>query len=172
MRILIWTVAVFFLLVLQSAVLAPFYLGLANVVLILLVLALLLDSPQTAITIALAGGIMMDFLSGAGDGLMTLSFLLVLSVMYFLFEAFLNRELNNWIVAASIAAATWIFALSWLFSNWIFNWFNQGTVINWQSFMWEYLALSLILNIILTYPVWKYLSWVEFLIGQLTRKNA
>lgn len=172
MRILIWIVAVFLLLVLQTALLAPFHLGLANLVLILLVLALLLDSPQTAVTIAVAGGIMLDFLSGSGDGLMTLSFLLVLSAMYFLFETFLNRELNNWIVAASIGAATWIFAVSWAISNWIFNWFGQGVRVDWQIFAWEYLGLSLVLNIILTYPVWKYLSLVEFLIGKLIRKKT
>ena len=171
MRILLWALAVFLLLVFQSAVLKPLGIAPVNLVLILLVLALLLDSPYTAGLIALSGGIILDFLSGTGDGLFTLSLLLVLSIMYFMFEAFLNRELNNWIVAASIAAATWIFAACLILSNWIFNWFNQGQVLNWPSFVWEYLVLSLIFNLALTYPVWKYLSWVERLLDKLTHKK-
>ena len=172
MRVLIWTLAVFLLLALQSGVLLPLSIAPVNLILILLVLALLLDSPQTAATIAVAGGLMLDFLSGTGDGLITLSLLLTFSTMYFLFEAFLNRELNNWIVAVSIVGATWIFAFLMLLSNWIFNWFGQGSAVDWKSFAWEHLILSLVFNLLLTYPVWKYLSFVESLLQKLTRKNA
>lgn len=172
MRIAILIVAVFILLALQAGVLVPLGIVSANLVLILLVLALLLDSPQTAVTIAASGGVMLDFLSGTGDGLFTLSMLGVMGVMYFLFEVFLNRDLNNWIVAGSIAAATWLFAFILFGANWLFNWFSQGAGVNVSSFVTHYLAWSLLFNLLLTYPIWYYLTGIEFVIKKLSRPDA
>jgi hypothetical protein len=172
MRFAIWILAVFILLALQAGVLLPLHIAPANVILILLVLVLLLDSPQTALTIAGAGGVMLDFLSGTGDGLFTLSFLAVTGLMYFLFEVFLNRDLNNWIVAGSVAAATWLFALILFVGNWVFNWFGLGAGLDISSFAWQYVVLSLLFNLVLTYPIWYYLSAVELVISKVDRSHA
>lgn len=172
MRIAIWIVAVFILLALQVGILVPLSIAPVNLVLVLLVLALLLDSPQTAVVIASTGGVMMDLLSGAGDGLFTFSLLGVTGIMYFLFEVFLNRDLNNWIVAGSIAAATCLYALVLFGVNSVFGLFGHGAGFNFSNFITQYVVWSLLFNLLLTYPVWYYLSGVEFVINKFGKTNA
>jgi hypothetical protein len=169
MRIFIWVLATFLLLTLQLGVLAPLHIAPVNLILIFLILALLSDRLQSATIIALSGGLMLDFLSSARDGMITLAFLSTLAIIYFLLEVFLNRQLNNLILGVSVAGGTWIFALCLFVSNWVFNWFDGGQLINFRHFATEQIFWSLLFNLILAYPVWKYLSLVELAIAKFTK---
>lgn len=166
MKILIWVLAIFILLVLQAGVLVPLHLGAANLVLVLVVVVFLSGGWDTALMVSLIGGLMLDFLSGNAVGLITMSLLSVLIAAHLMFEAFLTSE-SGWLIRlTTIAVATWIFGLSLLGFNWLFNLFYLGVAINLKSFLFDQWILSLILNLALTYPVVKYLQLVKFIISK------
>jgi hypothetical protein len=161
MKILIWIAAIFILLVLQAGVLVPLHLGTANLILVLMVLVFLSEGWDTALMVGLIGGLMLDGLSGNATGMITMSLLLVLIVMHLMFEAFLTSE-SGWLITfVSVAGLTWIFGLLLLGFNWLFNLFHVGVALNLKSFLFNQFIVSLILNLVFTYPVAKYLQLVN-----------
>lgn len=171
MRVLTWVISVLILLVLQAGVLSAWGLFQANLILLFLVLALLAGRVQGSLTVAIAGGLMLDFLSGTKDGTITFALLGTWWVMYVVFEGFVKREPNVWTFALSVIASTWIYAAALLLVNWIYSWFNQSQAVAWGNFLINYLLWATLFNLALSYLVWKYIIFVEYFVERLARKK-
>ncbi|OGE87712.1 MAG: hypothetical protein A3J07_03295 [Candidatus Doudnabacteria bacterium RIFCSPLOWO2_02_FULL_49_13] len=169
MKIFIWILAVFSLLVLQNGVLAPLHLMPANLILVLMIMALLFDGIQTALIICLSGGIMLDFLAGANLGQVTLALLFTALISFTLFELFISREPNWMLVAVCVAGVTGLFAVGFALSNWLFGSLGIGLDLISKSFWTNQFPLSLIFNLIFAYPVAKYFSLTQFVYAKSIR---
>ena len=161
MRYVIWISGIFLLLVLQIAVLVPLHLWPVNLILVFMAVALLLGGFQTALFICLAGGIMLDFVTGTTDGLITFSLLVLLITIYLLFETFFAHESNQLVLFATVAASTWLYGLFLLVFNELFNLLGQGWPLEWHNFLLNQFVWSLIFNLLLTYPVIKYFNLID-----------
>jgi len=169
MRILGWILASFVILLVQTGLLAPLGLGPVNLILVLMVLALLSGKEQASLTVAVAGGLMLDFLTGFPDGLVTFSLLITWGTLHLLFEMFINRELNAWIFILSVLGGTWIYALSLILVSGVYSLFDYGLVFNWTVFVLDHLLLAVLINLLFSLLVWKYIKFTEFLINSYKR---
>lgn len=171
MRIFAWAFAAFLLIVLQTGLLVPLGLWPVNLILVFVVLALLAGRLQGSMTAAIAGGLMLDFLSGSADGIFTFTFLLTWWFMHAVYEGFVKREVNRWTFVLSVLGGTWVFGICLLLVNWVYSWFNQGQVISWSNYLLTYFVWGALFNLLLSYPIWKYISFVEIAAEKLNKKK-
>ncbi len=170
MRIFIFTVAIFLLLVLQAAVLAPLHFVPVNTVLVLLILALMFEDFNTALLVALSGGIMLDLLSGTSLGLITLSLVLLVSLGQVAFELFLARQPRWPLLGIAVLTGTAGWGICFLAVNWLFGWFGRGVFVGWTEF-WRNQLWLIFFNLILIYPVLKYLSLINWVYAKSVRNR-
>lgn len=170
MKYFIWSLAVLILLLLQVAILKPLHLLPANIVLVFLILTLLFDGFSTALIVAIVGGIMLDFLAGTNLGLMTLSLLLILALGQALFELFLSRSPSWLMTFGLIAVGSLIFGVCFLAVNSLFWLFYRGVAINFTGF-WLSQLWQILFNLILAYPLFKYLSLTQWIYAQSLRNR-
>jgi hypothetical protein len=162
--------AIALLLVIQAGIFLPLHLERVNLLLVLLVVVLLFADFEFALSIATTCGILLDFFSGGPDGVISFAFISIFLILYFLINSVLAREATLPILFASVAAATIGYYVLLFIYNQIFTTFGLGQVININSLFIKDLPLSLVLNLVMTYPVLKFYGWVEK-INQKIGKN-
>lgn len=160
MRPLIWFLSLFFLLVVQAGVLEPLRFSPVNLILIMVVVAGFLSDFNHGLGLAIAGGLLLDFVSGSPDGLVTMSLLAVFLILYFVVNSVFSREMNQIILFTTVAAATISYFIFFLLLDQLFRIFNLSTSLGLGYLLTHELPLMLVFNLLLTYPVLKYYQWV------------
>jgi hypothetical protein len=169
MRIFGWVFASFIIMLFQTGVLEPLGIHPVNLILVLMLLALLSGKVQASLTVAIAGGLILDFLTAVPDGYITFSLLLVWGLLHLLFEVFIKRELNVWIFIVSVIGGSWVYAISLVMVSWGYSWFNLGSVFNWSAFILDHLVIAVLYNLLFSWLIWKYIAGIEFLINYFKR---
>ncbi len=152
MKPFLWFLAILLLIIIQAGILIPLNLTAANLVLIFLVSAVLLSDFDQALALTLVSGLLLDFLSGLPDGVIMISLFAIFLILYFVVNTVLEREPNQIVLFTSVAAATigfylLIFVLRGLRDP-AFLLLNQ-------------LPKALVLNLIFTFPVFRYYSKIN-----------
>lgn len=164
MRNLLWFFAVLIMLFIQTGILFPLRLTPVNLILIMVCSAALISEFNTGLIIAMIGGLLMDFLSGSPDGLITASLLFVFLILYFVLNSLISREPNRFVLFSAVAVATVGFFAFFLGFNQVFSFFKISNSINLEYYFSVQLPIALVLNLVLTYPVFKFCLWVQNLI--------
>ncbi|MEO8065304.1 MAG: hypothetical protein ABI643_00420 [Candidatus Doudnabacteria bacterium] len=166
MRPTIWLLSLFILLVVQAGVLMPLHLSPVNLVLIMAVVSTLLAGFNLGLGLTIAGGLFLDFLSGTPDGLVTMTMVCVFLLLYFIVNSVLARESSQIILFTSVAASTIVYFIIFLVMNRLFGIFRLSTALDYNYVFKVDLPLTLMFNLIFTYPVFKYYLFTE----KLTKK--
>lgn len=156
MKYIIWFISIFLLLVFQAGVLVPLHLAPVNLILVLVVTAVLLADFNLAIGLTLAGGLMLDFISGVPDGLVTMSLLLVFLFLYFVVNYVLSREASQLVLFTSVAVGTASYYLFFLAFDQIFGIFHLNAIFSVNYLLTVELPATLLFNLIFTYPIYLY----------------
>ncbi|OGE74188.1 MAG: hypothetical protein A3I07_01445 [Candidatus Doudnabacteria bacterium RIFCSPLOWO2_02_FULL_42_9] len=167
MRNIIWFFALILLLVLQNGILVPLHIISVNLVLIVVAIATLLSEFNQGLIITLMGGLITDFMSGLPDGVMTISFLLAFLILHFILNEILAREANRFILGVAVLGSTLVYFFSVIFVSYIFSWFNLVTQIDFMYLLSSRLPLLLLWNLIFTYPILMYYTWIQNLASRL-----
>ena len=170
-RNIIWLIGILGLLILQTAVLLPLGVGPVNLLLVLVVVSLLFAGFDFGLGLAVGAGVILDFLSGAPDGIFALTFVVVFLLLYFIINNVLSREPNLLILFSSVAASTISYFIFLMIFNQLFKVVHLGSEINWRAVVLSDLPWSLFFNLLATYPVSRYyLAFENF--NQRFIKNA
>jgi hypothetical protein len=161
MRPLIWFLSLFILLIIQAGVLVPLHLAPVNLILIMVVAAVLLSDFGLGLALTLTGGLLLDFVSGSPDGLVTMSLICVFLILYFIVNSVLAREVSQIILFTSVAAATLVYFLLFFLFNQFFGLFHLATHLGVKYILTVELPLMLLFNLIFTYPVFQYYLWTQ-----------
>lgn len=161
MRPFIWFLSLFVLLVVQAGVLEPLHLTPVNLILIMVVVAGFLADFNHGLGLAIAGGLILDFVSGSPDGLVTMSLMSVFLILYFVVNSVFSREMNQMVLFTAVAAATISYFIFFLLFNQMFRMLNLSTNLGLGYLLSHELPLILVFNLLLTYPVLKYYQWVQ-----------
>lgn len=135
----------------------PLHLAPVNLILIMVIVAVLLSDLNLGLGLALTGGLLLDFVSGAPDGLLAFSILGVFLLMYFIVNTLLAREPSQIILFTSVAAGTLAYFILFLLANVLLH---SGT-LDIRHVLAVQLPLMLLFNLIFTYPVYQYYLWVQ-----------
>jgi hypothetical protein len=169
MRPIIWFLSLFILLIFQAGVLAPLHLAPISLILIMIVAAALLADFNSGLGLTLIGGLLLDFSSGVPDGLVTMSLLCVFLLLYFIVNSVLAREPSQIILFSSVASATIAYFVIFLSLNQIFSLVHLTTNLGVKYVLTVELPLSLLFNLIFTYPIFQYYLWVQKLINKFIK---
>jgi hypothetical protein len=151
MKYIIWFLSLFFLLVIQAGVLVPLHVPAVNLILVMVVAATLLSEFEFALGLTLTGGLLLDFVSGTPDGILTASTLIVFLLLYFIVNSIIAREPNQIILFSSVAATTiGYFLIVELF-------YHTG----YKFVLTRQLPWALLFNLLLTYPVFMYYLLIQ-----------
>jgi len=147
MRNLVIFFSILLLLLIQDSILQPFRIEPVNLVLLFLVFTVLFSEFDEGLLVALVGGLLLDFVSGVTDGVIALSMVLIFLIGHFILNSLIARESNRIILVSSVATASLLF------------WTAQSFVLN----DWRLLNLAWFtgFNLLFTYPVLKYYSWIH-----------
>jgi hypothetical protein len=151
----------FLLLIIQAGVLIPLHLAPVNLILVTVAVAVLLADFNLGLSLTLIGGLLLDFSSGSPDGLITMSLLAVFLVLYFVVNTVLAKEPNQKVLFTAVFTATIGYFLFFLLFNQLFSLFHLSTSLGNQYLLTRQLSVTLLFNLILTYPILKYYQWVE-----------
>ncbi|OGE80268.1 MAG: hypothetical protein A2660_01025 [Candidatus Doudnabacteria bacterium RIFCSPHIGHO2_01_FULL_45_18] len=155
MRNAIWILALFALVLVQGGILAPLKIEPINLLLVAVVSATILCTLNQGLLIVIVSGLFLDFLSRTPDGLVTASLLILFLILWFVLNEILAREPNLLIVFSSVAASTILFFLIFTLFN---SFFVQPDI---RYIFLTQLPLTLLWNLVLTYPVFKYFFWIH-----------
>ncbi|MEJ0021278.1 MAG: hypothetical protein WDN47_01710 [Candidatus Doudnabacteria bacterium] len=161
MRPIIWFLSLFLLLIIQAGVLVPLHLAPVNLVLVMIVVAVLLADFNLGLGLTLTGGLLLDFVSGSPDGLVTMSLLGVFLLLYFIVNSVLAREVTQIILFTSVAVSTVAYFALFLIFNRIFGLFGLDTALDLPYMLSVGLPLMLLFNLIFTYPIFQYYLWMQ-----------
>ena len=170
-RYILWLIAIFVLIVLQSAVFIPLNFDHVNLLLVLIVVSLLFADFDFGLIFSTICGLILDFLSGIPDGIFAFSLVSIFLILYFVVNNVLAKEPSLLILFASVAVATLLFFGLFLLYNQIFKMFGLATVINYKSLLLFDLPSALVFNLLLTFRVLKYYTWVENLNRKLSKND-
>ncbi len=167
MRNIIWFIALIILLLIQAGILVP--LGTAPVSLILIVVAIatILSYFWQGLIITLLGGLLLDFVSGSPDGLISMSMVAVFLLMHLLFNELLSREPNQYILAASVAVSTVVYYLVYVAVTNFFEVLGLTGTPDTRYLLTVQLPLALMWNLIFAYPIFRYYVLVQNLASRL-----
>jgi hypothetical protein len=163
MKPLIWFVSLFLLLIVQAGVLLPLRLAPVNLILVMILVAVLLSDFGLGLGLTITGGLLLDFVSGAPDGLITMSLLGIFLLAYFVLNTLLSRDPNQVILFTTVAGGTAAYIIFFLLFNQFFKIFHLGTPVGVGYLFKVELPLSLLFNLIFTYPIFQYYQWVTHL---------
>lgn len=155
MRYFFWALIIFALLLVQNAILQPLRLP-ASLLLVLVIVSLLFAEFNFGLGLALACGIVLDFLSGSPDGIMSVVFVSVFLLMYFAVNFILSREPNLPILFSSVAVGTTVYFLLLLLA---------GRLLGRSWLFAKDFPLTLFINLLATYPI----LWIH---SRLTPQRA
>jgi hypothetical protein len=167
MRNIIWFLALFILLLIQGGVLLPFHMVPVNLILIVVALTTILSDFKPGLIITLLGGLLLDFLSGSADGLITMSLLIVFLVLQLILSEFLSREPNKFILAATILGATIVYYLAFFIASKLFVVFGLADNPDARYLFTILLPLAIMWNLLFAYPVYLYYIVVQNLASKL-----
>ena len=109
----------------------------------------------------------MDFASGSPDGLITMSLLVVFLVMHSVLKEFLSREPNRLILVATVASATVLYYFAFLVMDQLFGIIHLAEKTNVQYLLSVQLPLSVMWNLIFSYPIFQYYFLTQNLASRL-----
>jgi hypothetical protein len=156
-------------LIIQAGALVPLHLAAANLILIMVAVAGVLADFNLGLELALTGGLLLDFLSGVPDGIVTMSLLCVFLLLYFIVNSVLARESSRIILFTSVASASLAYFIIFLLFNQLFSLFRLTANFDIPYVLTVRLPLSLLLNLIFTYPVFQYYLLVQKLASKFTK---
>src|SRR5438067_1553494 len=124
MRNLIWFIFLFLLLLVQGGILMPLHIAPLNLALVVVTMAVILSDFGQGLVITLMAGLLLDFISGSPDGLVSISFLIMFLALHFLLKEILAKEANRYILAVSIATGTILYFIVFLAISRMFGWLH------------------------------------------------
>ena len=169
MRNIIWFIALFILLLIQGGVLLPLHISPANLILIVVALSTILSDFRQGLIIALMGGLLMDFASGSPDGLITMSLLTVFLILHLILKEFLSREPNRFILIATVVSATLLYYIAFLAVDQLFGLIHLAEKTDVRYLLSVQLPLSIMWNLIFSYPIFQYYFWTQNLASKIKR---
>jgi hypothetical protein len=163
----IWFVAIFILLLIQGGILLPLHIAPVNLVLILVALSTILSDFRQGLILTLLGGLLLDFVSGSADGLITMSLLVVFLILHLLLREFLSRDANRFILLASVASATIFYYFAFLGVNQLFSFVQLADKMDVRYLLSVQLPLAVMWNLIFTYPLFYYYLMTQNLASKI-----
>jgi len=167
MRNIIWFVALFLLLLIQGGILLPLHIAPVNLILIMVAMAVILSDFNQGLAITLIGGLLLDFVSGSPDGLVSISLLTVFLIMRVVMNEILSREPSYYILAASVAVSTLVYFLAFLAVDRLFGIFSLTQKPEVGYILSVQLPLTIMWNLIFAYPIFLLYSFVQNLASKL-----
>ena len=169
MKNIIWFFALFLLLLLQAGILLPLHLAPVNLILIIVSIAVILSDFNQGLVITIIGGLLLDFVSGSPDGLVSISLLTAYLLMRVVLNRVLSREPNRFILAASVAATTFLYFFAFLAADRLFSIINLIQSTDLLYLFTVQLPLTLMWNLIFAYPIFVFYSFVQNLAYKLPK---
>ncbi len=166
-RNIIWFIALFILLLVQGGILLPLHIAPVNLILITVALATILSDFKQGFIITLLGGLLLDFVSGSVDGLITMSLVSVFLILHLILKEFLSRDPNIYILAATVAGATLLYYFAFLGVNQLFGILNLATKSDTGYLLKVQLPLAMMWNLIFSYLIFHYYILVQKLASKL-----
>jgi hypothetical protein len=167
MRNIIWFIAILFLVLIQAGVFMPLHIAPINLVLIVVVMAVILSDFSQGLAITLIGGILLDFISGTPDGLISMSLVTTYLIVGFVLNEILSREASRLIIFVSVAFGTIIYFLVFVSLAWLFRYFHLTSIVDTKYLLSVQLPLTLMWNVLFAYPVFIFYSWIQNLAHKL-----
>ncbi|HEX9503200.1 MAG TPA: hypothetical protein VF974_02655 [Patescibacteria group bacterium] len=167
MRNIIWLIALFILLLIQGGILLPLHLAPVNLILIVVALATILSDFKQGLIITILGGLLMDFVSGSPDGLITMSLLIVFLILHLILKEFLSREPNRFILVATVASGTILFYFAFLVVDQLFGIIHLAEKSDVRYLLSVQLPLAVMWNLIFSYPVFQYYFLTQSLASRM-----
>ncbi len=161
MKNFLWVLIIFGLIVLQAALLRPLHMTTVNLSLLLIVASIMFATLNQTLLLAVAAGIMIDFVSAAPDGFFSLIFLGTALTAYFLFNQLLSRHPSRLVMFGSVVFASILFNLWFLAINSLFGVFNLSLPIIFNDFLMRQVLLALLFNLLFAYPIFQFYSYVQ-----------
>jgi hypothetical protein len=167
----IWFLALFILLLIQGGILLPMHIAPAHLILIVVALATILSEFKQGMIITLLGGLLLDFVSGSPDGLITMSVLTVFLMLHLVLREFLSREPNRFILAATIAGGTLIYYFGFIVLSKFFGILHLAEKSDVRYLLSVQLPLAMMWNLIFAYPIFKYYLLTQSLASRVKQKE-
>lgn len=163
MRNLIWLLALIVLLLVQQGILQPLHITSVHVVLIVTAIASLLSDFDQGLIIVLLGGLILDMLSPSLDGVVSISLVTVFLILHLILNEFLAKEPNQLILFSTVAVSTILFFA-------IFMILDQTVDAGYQ--LRVKMPMMVISNLIITYPIFKFYTWIQNLVSKLPSNES
>jgi hypothetical protein len=167
MRNIIWFFALLILIIIKAGVLLPLHITPVNLILVVVAMATILSEFNQGLIITIMGGLLLDFVSGSPDGILSMSLIVVFLVMHLILREFLSREPNRFVLSAAVAGSTIIFFLAYILVSELFGLVNLAPVIDLKYLFSVSLPLTLMWNLIFAYFIFYYYSFVQNLVSRL-----
>lgn len=167
MRNIIWFLALTVLLFLQAGVLQPLHIAPIGLILVVVAVSALLSDFNQGLIITLLGGILMDFVSGAPDGLLSMSLLSAFLIMHLILSEILSRDPNRFILAASVVGSTIVYFVAFIVFAKLFSFFGLTDATDTGYLLTIQLPLNLMWNLIFAYPVFLFYTLIQNLVSKL-----
>ncbi len=167
MRNIIWFLALIVLLLFQAGVLLPLRIAPINLILVVVAMATLLSEFSQGLVIAFMGGVLLDFVSGTPDGVMSMSIIIVFVVMHLILNQLLSKEPNKFILAASVAGSTIVYFLAHIILSKFFELFSFAPELDLDYLLTVSFPLSLMWNLLFAYFIFRYYYFVQNLASKL-----
>jgi hypothetical protein len=173
MKWLIWVVAIFILLIINGGVFSSFYFlpFLPGLVVVLNGIILALEDKTDWLALTIVSGVLLDFASGLPDGIMLLSLLGASGCVYAIIYWWLNREYNWVILFISTAVLTLLYFVFVVGLAWLFSLVGLESTADSGFLLTRKVLWYIVINIILTYPVYLYYLLIKFVILRLNKKK-
>jgi hypothetical protein len=172
MKWLVWVLAIFLLLTIESGIFGQFnflpvvpYLGV-----IFCAAALVLAEKVELITITAVTGLFLDLISTLSDGTMLLSLSFAVFCTYIVIYWWLTRDYHIWTLFFSVAVCTLIFFVTVLGVSKLFELFGGGQAVDYSHLIQRKALWYIVINLLLTYPVYLYYAGVKILANKVARK--
>ena len=166
MKWLIWAIAIFILMVLNAGIFSQFYFlpFLPGLLVVFIAILLMLEDKREWLVLTVISGVLMDFASGLPDGVLLSSLIAAGGAVYFLTSRLVNREYGWVILFATSAVMSLLYFVFSLAVAKLFDLFGLETNIDYAYFFAHKILWYIVINLVLTYPVYLYYLLVKKLI--------
>lgn len=141
----------------------PLHIAPVNLVLLLVMASIMFSTLNQTLLLAVAGGIIVDFVSAAPDGFFALVFLGTSLTVYFLFNQLLSRHPSRLVMFGSVVFASILFNLWFLGINSLFGIFHAALPLILSDFLLRQVLLALVFNLLFAYPMFQFYSYAQSL---------
>lgn len=144
--------------IIQQGVLSQLGLGaVGNLLMVLVVIATVSEKFEYGLLAAIIAGIVLDLASASRDGTMVICMLVVTTAVYFTVNTLLTRREDWMILVSSVSMGTIVFMVAFILISKLFAILHLGQPADTGFILGRKLLLDLVVNLILTYPVyWLY----------------